>query len=65
MQEPAVKGILLLGAAVSVRRLREAGRISEDALAARLSGEALALVDAKIDVARWYPRATATSSCAR
>jgi hypothetical protein len=51
----SVKGGLLVGAVVSVKRLRDAGRITAGALAARLSPQALALVDQKIEIARWYP----------
>lgn len=55
MPRESVKGSLILGAAVAVRRLRDGGRISSDALEARLSKEALELVDAKISISRWYP----------
>jgi len=50
-----VKGNLLLGAVVAVRRLRDRGRVPAEQLAARLSGAALDLIDQKIDVTRWYP----------
>jgi hypothetical protein len=53
--DPSVKGSLMLGAVVSVRRHRKQGRISAEQLAARLSGPALQLVDQKIDIGRWYP----------
>jgi hypothetical protein len=53
--DPSVKGSLMLGAVVSVRRHRKQGRISADQLAARLGGPALELVDQKIDIGRWYP----------
>jgi hypothetical protein len=52
---PSVKGSLMLGAVVSVRRHRKQGRISAEQLAARLCGPALELVDQKIDIGRWYP----------
>jgi hypothetical protein len=58
--EPSVKGSLLVGAVVTVRRHRDQGRISADGLAARLSGAVLELVDQKIDIARWYPVAAIT-----
>ena len=51
----SVKGTLVLGAVVTVRRLRERGRIAPDQLAARLGATALALIDEKIDISRWYP----------
>jgi hypothetical protein len=54
-QQPSAKGTLVLGAAVSVRRLRERGAIAADALEARLSGPALELLDQKINIAGWYP----------
>jgi hypothetical protein len=53
--DPAVKGSLMLGAVVSVKRHRKQGRISAEQLAARLGGPALELVDQKIDIGRWYP----------
>jgi hypothetical protein len=53
--DPSVKGSLVLGAVVTVRRHRTQGRISADQLAARLGGAALELVDQKIDIGRWYP----------
>jgi hypothetical protein len=53
--EPSVKGSLMLGAVVSVRRHRKQGRITQDQLTARLSGSALELVEQKIDIGRWYP----------
>ncbi len=55
MAVESVKGSLVVGAAVAARRLRDAGRVSPDALEARLSAGALDLVDRKIEVARWYP----------
>jgi hypothetical protein len=53
--DPCAKGSLLLGAVVTVRRLRDRGQVSATALAARLSGPALDLLDAKVDIGRWYP----------
>jgi len=53
--DPSVKGSLVLGAVVTVRRHRNQGRISADQLGARLAGAALELVDQKIDIGRWYP----------
>jgi len=53
--QKSVKGTLVLGAVVTVRRLRDRGRISPDQLAARLSAPALGLIDEKIDLGRWYP----------
>lgn len=53
--EPSIKGSLMLGVVVTVRRMRDRGRISAPELAARLSGPALELIDQKIDIGRWYP----------
>jgi hypothetical protein len=53
--DPSVKGSLVLGAVVTVRRHRTQGRVSADQLSARLNGAALELVDQKIDIGRWYP----------
>lgn len=50
-----VKGTLLVGAVVAVRRLRDRGEVLAEQLEARLSGTALELIDQKIDVTRWYP----------
>lgn len=55
MRAESIKGSLMLGAVVSVKRLRARGRVTPEALEARLSAEALALVDQKIDISRWYP----------
>jgi hypothetical protein len=53
--DPSVKGSLVLGAVVTVRRHRKQGRISAGQLAARLGGPALELIEQKIDIGRWYP----------
>lgn len=53
--DPSVKGSLMLGAVVTVRRHRKQGRISAEQLEAKLGGPALELVDQKIDIGRWYP----------
>lgn len=55
--EPRVKGSLVLGAVVVARRHRKQGRIAAEQLEARLSAEALALLDEKIAVGSWYPAA--------
>jgi hypothetical protein len=54
-KKPAVKGNLVLGAVVAARRHRDQGRISVEALEARLSAETLHLIDQKIAIASWYP----------
>jgi hypothetical protein len=53
--EPSVKGSIVLGAVVTVKRHRKEGRVLPEQLAARLSGGALALLEQKIDIGRWYP----------
>jgi hypothetical protein len=53
--DSSVKGSLVLGAVVTVRRHRKQGRVTADQLSARLGGAALELVDQKIDIGRWYP----------
>jgi hypothetical protein len=52
---PSVKGSLVVGAVVAVRRHRDGGRISPEQLDARLGPGALALIDKKIDIGCWYP----------
>jgi hypothetical protein len=54
-RQQSVKGSLMLGAVVTVRRLRDKRRISSEQLAARLGPTALSLIDEKIDIGRWYP----------
>ena len=53
--QACAKGAIVVGAVASLRRLRRGGRITNDQLAARLSAGALALLEQKIEVARWYP----------
>ena len=53
--EPSVKGVLMLGVVVAVRRHRDQGRVPAPQLEARLSGAALEMIDRKIDIGRWYP----------
>lgn len=55
MPPESAKGTLLLGAVISVRRHRDKGRISAEMLEQKLSPETIALLDERIDVARWYP----------
>ena len=57
MHEPSVKGTLLGGVAVNVKRLQGRGRISEETLQTRLAATALALLAEKVDPGRWYPLA--------
>ncbi len=53
--EPSVKGSLVVGAVVAMRRHLKAGRISAPQAAVRLGPAALELLEQKIDLARWYP----------
>ena len=53
--DPSVKGTIVLGVVASLRKLRKGGQLSEEQLAARLSGPALALLEQKIEFASWYP----------
>lgn len=53
--QPSAKGTLVLGASVSVRRLRDKGRISAETLELRLGSAAQGLLDQKINIAGWYP----------
>jgi hypothetical protein len=55
MAAACAKGSIVVGAVVSLRHLRNAGRITGGQMAARLSGGALALLEEKIDIGRWYP----------
>jgi hypothetical protein len=53
--EPCVKGALVIGAVVAVKRHRDGGRISPEQLEVRLGKQALDLIDRKIEIGRWYP----------
>ena len=55
MPVACAKGTLLVGAVVSARRHRDAGRVSADQLERKLGPDALAMIDERIDIARWYP----------
>jgi hypothetical protein len=56
--EPSAKGSVVVGVVSSLRSMKRAGRVSEEMLAARLSGGALSLLAEKIEGGRWYPMAT-------
>jgi hypothetical protein len=53
--EASAKGAIVMGVVAQLRKLRKAGRVTNDQLAARLSNAAFALLEQKIEVARWYP----------
>ena len=55
---PSIKGSALSSVVEDVRALRDGGRISADRLEARLEAPDLALLDAKIQPALWYPIAS-------
>jgi len=55
MRSESIKGSLVLGAVVTVKRLRNRGRISPEELETRLSPQAFELIDQKIEISRWYP----------
>ena len=56
--EPSVKGSVVVGSVSSLRSLKRAGKVTAEALAARLGKAALGLLAEKIEVGRWYPMAT-------
>src|SRR5262245_53182148 len=49
------KGSIVVGAVASLRHHRRSGRIRDEELQARLAAPALALLEEKIDIGRWYP----------
>ena len=53
--QASAKGSIVIGAVASLRHHRSSGRISKEALQARLSRSALELLEEKIDIGRWYP----------
>jgi len=53
--EQSVKGSLMLGVVLTLRRHRNQGRITQEQLTARLSKGALQILEEKIDFGRWYP----------
>lgn len=58
MSVPEVKGIILVGVVDDLLRLKGAGEIDDTDLEARLEASDLALLDEKVDPARWYPVAS-------
>ena len=52
---PSIKGSALTALVEDVRALRDSGRISPDRLEASLEASDLALLDAKVQAALWYP----------
>ena len=55
---PSIKGTAFQSVPEDLMRLLAAGRISRDALEARLEAEDLAFLDAKVNASSWYPIAS-------
>ncbi len=55
MIRASVKGLLLGGVVVNIRRLLEDERISQDDLYARMGPDAIRVFEEKIEPIRWYP----------
>jgi hypothetical protein len=55
LARPCIKGSVLDQLVADVNRLREAGRISPEQLAARLEPEDLELLERKLSPSTWYP----------
>jgi hypothetical protein len=53
--EPSAKGIVVVGVVEGLGSMATAKGVTEDALGARLSASALGVLEAKIELARWYP----------
>jgi hypothetical protein len=53
--EPSIKGSALSSVVEDVRALRDSGRISAERLETSLEAEDLALLEAKVQPALWYP----------
>lgn len=58
MAVPSIKGTAFQSVVEDLCRLREAGRLREDALAARLEAADLRLLDVKVLPGLWYPLAS-------
>ena len=50
-----MKGVIAVGVVGALQELKSAGRVSKEALEARLSAAALSLLGEKIELGRWYP----------
>lgn len=55
MVQPSVKGTIVAGVSESLAALRDAGRVTNEELEARLEPEELALLEGKVNTAAWYP----------
>lgn len=58
MREPAIKGTVMVNLVADVVSLRNEGRISADALTARLERQDLEILETKIMPSTWYPIST-------
>jgi hypothetical protein len=64
MSVPSIKGTAFAAVVEDLRGLVEAGRLSRDALEARLEAEDLRILDAKLSPGLWYPLASYARLCA-
>jgi len=64
MDTPSIKGSAFAAVVEDLRRLVESGRVSRDALEARLEAEDLRILDAKVSPGLWYPLASYERLCA-
>jgi len=55
--EPSAKGSVVMGVVASLRSSKKNGRVTDEQLAARLSGPAYALLERKVELGLWYPMA--------
>lgn len=55
MAQPGIKGTVIVAVTDDLLRLVESGRISRDAVEARLEARDVEILDAKIQPALWYP----------
>ena len=58
MPAPSIKGTAFQSVAEDVRRLAASGRVSREALEARLEADDLRLLDEKVAPGLWYPLST-------
>jgi hypothetical protein len=55
MAEPSIKGSVFKGVIDDLARLREAGRVSEEQIEARLAAEDLVFLETEVNPASWFP----------
>ena len=61
---PSIKGTAFAAVVEDLRGLLDSGRLSREALEARLEAEDLRILDAKVSPALWYPLASYERLCA-